>query len=169
MRAEGVENVAFVWHSYASVPYKNYPLSNWYPGDDYVDWVGISIFGHAYAENGINAEGMAVLEYAKAHKKPVMIAESNPIFGIENNNAKVWDEWFVNYFSLVYNKNIKAICFINEDWTSVNIDGLSEWKDARLYNNELVSGAWFRETNDEKYLKESADLFRQLGYKIKGK
>jgi hypothetical protein len=29
MRAEGVDNVAFVWHSYAAKPYKDYPLSAW--------------------------------------------------------------------------------------------------------------------------------------------
>jgi hypothetical protein len=28
-----------------------------------------------------------------------------------------WDQWFVNFFSFAYNKNIKAISFINEDWT----------------------------------------------------
>ncbi|MFD2726263.1 glycoside hydrolase family 26 protein [Hyunsoonleella rubra] len=164
LRAEGVDNIAYVWHSYAAAPYKNYPLSDWYPGDDYVDWVGISIFGHAYSKTGLNKEGEAVLDFAKAHKKPVMIAESNPIFGIEADNPKVWDDWFVNYFSLVYEKNIKAICFINEDWTLVNIEGLSKWKDAKLYNNELVSKAWFKETDKDKYLKASSKLFEQLGY-----
>ncbi len=48
MRAEGVENIAFVWHSYAARPFNDNALSSWYPGDDYVDWVGISVFGHAY-------------------------------------------------------------------------------------------------------------------------
>ncbi|MEM7138678.1 MAG: hypothetical protein AAF500_19015, partial [Myxococcota bacterium] len=41
-RDEGVTNVAFVWHSYASRPYNGYALSDWYPGDDYVDWVAVS-------------------------------------------------------------------------------------------------------------------------------
>lgn len=164
MRSEGINNVAYVWHSYASEPYKNYALSEWYPGDDYVDWVGISIFAHSYAKTGLNAAGDAVLDFAKQHKKPVMIAETNPVFGIDKNNAKVWDDWFVNFFSMVYNKNIKAICFINEDWTRINIEGLSKWKDARLYNNEQISKAWFRETNKDRYLKQSTELFKQLGY-----
>lgn len=164
MRSEGVNNVAYVWHSYASVPYKNHALPKWYPGDDYVDWVALSIFAHSYAKAGINTEGETVLNFAKQHKKPVMLAEVNPIFGIDKNNAKVWDDWFVNLFSLVYNKNIKAICFINEDWTNVKIEGLSEWKDARLYNNDTISKAWFKETNKDKYLKESPELFEQLGY-----
>ena len=164
MRAEGVDNVAYVWHSFASTPYKNYALSAWYPGDDYVDWVGISIFAHAYSKTGINAEGEAVLDFAKQHKKPVMIAEANPIFGIDENSTKIWDDWFVNFFSMVYNKNIKAICFINEDWPNTNIEGLSKWKDARIYNNEQISKAWFGETNKDRYLKQSPELFKQLGY-----
>ena len=93
-----------------------------------------------------------------------MIAEANPIHGIDNINPEVWDNWFVNFFSFVYNKNIKAICFINEDWTRININGLAEWKDARLYNNKQISDAWFKETNKPKYLKSSHTLFKQLDY-----
>ena len=93
-----------------------------------------------------------------------MIAESNPIFGITEHSTEVWDNWFVNYFSLAYNKNIKAICFINEDWNRLKIEGLSDWKDARIYNNEEISKAWFMETNKDKYLKQSDELFEQLGY-----
>lgn len=166
MRAEGVTNVAYVWHSYASTPYKNYKFSDWYPGDDYVDWIGVSIFAHAYSKSGINNEGSAVLNFAKVHKKPTMVSEANPIFGIDKNDTKVWEDWFVNFFSMVYNKNIKAICFINEDWTKVNIPGISDWKDSRLYNNPLISKAWFAETNKNRYLKESPNLFKQLGFNI---
>lgn len=163
MRGEGAENIAFVWHSYASPTFKGYPLSDWYPGDDYVDWVGISLFGHMYASH-LNPEGVAVLKFAKEHQKPVMIAEANPIFGIEKDNPEVWNNWFVNFFSLTYSKNIKAISFINEDWGRMAIEGLSDWKDARLYNNKQVSAAWFKETNKDRYLKQSPELFEQLGY-----
>lgn len=165
MRKKGVDNVAFVWHSYAAKPYKDYPISAWYPGDDYVDWVGISVFGHAY--NGIDFGQYCddVLEFAKTHKKPVMIAESNPIHGVDSNSADVWDDWFVNYFTFIYNKNIKAISFINENWPETRIPGITEWKDSRLFNNEQVSRAWFEETNKDRYLKQSTELFSQLGYK----
>ena len=164
IRAEGTNNIAFVWHSYASKPFKNYTSSAWYPGDDYVDWVGISVFGHAYAGTDFGPNCDAILKFAKQHKKPVMIAESNPIQGIDKENIEVWGQWFVNFFSFIYNKNIKAISFINEDWPRTGIDGISEWKDGRLYNNEEVSKAWFKETNKDHYLKQSKKLFEQLGY-----
>ncbi len=164
MRKKGVDNIAFVWHSYASKTFKNYPLSAWYPGDDYVDWVAISVFGHAYNGENFGPYCEDVLKFAKQHKKPVMIAESNPINGIDSVSASVWDEWFVNYFSFIYRNNIKAMSFINEDWTQANIPGISEWKDSRLYTNEQVSRAWFEETNKDRYLKQSTELFNQLGY-----
>lgn len=168
MRAEGVDNIAFVWHSYGYATYKGYPLSDWYPGDEYVDWVGISVFGSPYGGADLSPEGDALLDFAKKHQKPVMIAESNPVHGIAKDNADVWDQWFVNFFSLTYSKNIRAISFINEDWKRLTIDELpADWTDARLYNNEQVSKAWFRETNQDRYLKQSPELFEQLGYSRK--
>lgn len=164
MRKKGVNNVAFVWHSYASKPFKDYPLSAWYPGDDYVDWIGISVFGHAYGGADFGPYCDTVLNFAKEHKKPIMIAESNPVKGIDKESTKVWDQWFVNFFNFIYNKNIKAVSFINEDWQKLSIQGISHWKDGRLYNNEKVSKAWFQETNKERYLKQSPELFGQLGY-----
>ncbi|MEJ6791378.1 MAG: hypothetical protein QNK89_01195 [Lacinutrix sp.] len=94
-----------------------------------------------------------------------MIAEANPIKGIYKDNIDVWDEWFVNFFSFIYNKNIKAVSFINEDWNRLFIDGISHWKDSRLYNNEKISRAWFKETNKNRYLKQSPQLYNHLGYK----
>lgn len=164
MRDKGADNIAFVWHSYASKPFKDYKLSAWYPGDDYVDWVAISVFGHAYGDADFGPYCDDVLNFAREHKKPVMIAESNPINGIDKDNNDVWDQWFVNFFNFIYKKNIKAISFINEDWPQTGIDGISEWKDGRLYNNEQISKAWFKETNKDRYLKQSAALFKQLGY-----
>ncbi|WP_340201552.1 glycoside hydrolase family 26 protein [Ascidiimonas sp. W6] len=165
LRKEGVNNIAFVWHSYAAVPFKNYQLSDWYPGDTYVDWIGISVFGHAYGNSDFGTHCDDVLQFAKLKKKPVMIAESNPIKGIYNDNTDVWDQWFVNFFTFIYNKNIKAVSFINEDWERLYIQGISDWKDSRLFNNEKIAKAWFMETNRNVYLKQSPELYGQLGYK----
>lgn len=164
MRAEGAHNIAFVWHSYASEPYKGFPLSEWYPGDEYVDWIGISVFGHAYGGSNFGPHCDHAVNFARQHRKPIMIAESSPVYGIDSDNMEVWDQWFVNFFSFIYSRNIKAVSFINEDWSRLKIDGISEWKDSRLQNNRLVSGAWFQETSKDRYLKQSPELFEQLGY-----
>jgi hypothetical protein len=164
MRAEGAENIAFVWHSYASLPFNDHPLSAWYPGDDYVDWVAISVFGHAYNGTDFGPYCDDVLQFAKAHRKPVMIAESSPINGIDKESTEAWNQWFVHFFTFTYSRNIKAISFINEDWPSFGLAGIEAWKDSRLYNNSQIADAWFRETNKDRYLKQSTDLFEQLGY-----
>ena len=93
-----------------------------------------------------------------------MIAESNPIKGIASDSLDAWNDWFVEFFSFVYRKNIKAIAFINEDWQSLQIPGISEWQDGRLSNNEEIARLWFEETNQDHYLKQSPKLFEQLGY-----
>lgn len=164
LRGEGVDNLALVWHSYAYETYKGYPISDWYPGDDYVDWVGISVFFQPYYGAGLGPHGDAVLEFARARRKPVMIAEANPVRGIEREGTEAWNEWFVSFFSLIYEKNIRAVSFINENWNRVSIEGIEEWGDARLYNNAEISSAWFEETRKDRYLKQSPELFRQLGY-----
>jgi hypothetical protein len=163
VRAEGADNIAFVWHSYASPTYRGFLLSDWYPGNEYVDWVGISLFGHMY-KSKLNAEGDAVFEFAREHKKPVMVAESSPIRGIDKGDCDAWDNWFVNFLSLTYNRNVKAISFINTNWDRHAIEGISEWRDARLQNNEKVYRAWFQETSKDRYLKQSLELFELLGF-----
>jgi len=162
MRAEGVENVAFVWHSYAAPPAGGRPISAWYPGDDYVDWVAVSLFGQMYsASPGRYVD--AVFDFAREKRKPVMVAESSPIQGIRAGSTAVWSSWFAKVFSLSYARNIKAITFISQDWEQYPSNGV-DWADARLQNNELVSEAFFAETNKSRYLKQSPTLFQELGY-----
>ncbi|MEM7135792.1 MAG: glycosyl hydrolase [Myxococcota bacterium] len=162
-REEGVDNVAFVWHSYASEPYKGYPVESWYPGDDYVDWVAVSMFGHLYGpEPGPNAD--AVFDFARSHKKPMMIAEASPVRGIMADDLDSWNTWFVNLFSLAYERNVKAISFINANWSEFAAVQPLNWQDARLQNNQTVADAFFMETAKAKYLNQSPELFEQLGF-----
>lgn len=162
-REEGVTNVAFVWHSYAAPPYKDYALGSWYPGDDYVDWVAVSLFGHLYGPDP-GPDANAVFDFAKAHGKPMMIAEASPSLGIFDGDLHSWNTWFVNYFSLAYERNIKAITFINADWKQYWWLVPPDWQDARLQNNETVAKAWLMETAKDRYLKQSPQLFEQLGF-----
>ena len=163
LRAEGADNIAFVWHSYAAPTYKDYPLSAWYPGDAYVDWVGISLFGHMYSPR-LSKEADEAFNFARQHKKPVMIAEASAINGIDSDSTDAWDTWFVNFLSLTYRKNVKAISYINANWPSYpGFDSLN-WKDARLQNNSVIADAWFKEMDKDRYLKQSPELFQLLGY-----
>lgn len=72
--------------------------------------------------------------------------------------------WSGRYFSLAYERNIKAISFINTDFTRYPFLVEAGWQDARLQNNETVAKAWFMETAKDRYLKQSPQLFGQLGF-----
>ena len=84
--------------------------------------------------------------------------------GIAAESLDTWNTWFVNFLSLTYERNVKAISFINTDWHRMAIPGIEEWEDARLQNNEKIYRAWFEETGKARYLKQSAELFEQLGF-----
>lgn len=86
------QRVAFVWHSWAAT--RTVPLlTDFYPGDDAVDWVGVSIFQQLYPwandiqtgnhfAGGNKQQLKEVLEFAKSRDKPIMIAESTPFGGM---------------------------------------------------------------------------------------
>lgn len=78
-------NVAFVWAPNGGLPKSDalgvpkLPLSNWYPGDSYTDWIGFS----AYPEYSTPAstvltkpEGLNyIADYAASRNKPLVLAE----------------------------------------------------------------------------------------------
>lgn len=92
LREEQVKNVEYVWQSAA------FPLDimidggytdirQWYPGDEYVDWMGVSMFAHLDEKPGIKTEFIPptsrelvgkVLQLARERGKPVFIAEASP-------------------------------------------------------------------------------------------
>ena len=85
-RTHKTYNVAFVWHSYGEAPRDNISVDSWYPGDEYVDWCGLSIFNQPY---NCQTQHLCEFEYAdrflsfcKSRFKPSMIAESTPYGGI---------------------------------------------------------------------------------------
>lgn len=92
LRAEQVSNTRFVWQA-AVFPMdrmhdgKPDRLSDWYPGDDYVDWMGFSSFVGLDERPAIEVDEAPptarelideLLTLAREHGKPVMIAEAAP-------------------------------------------------------------------------------------------
>lgn len=73
-------NVALVW-CVNSIPEKN--IADYYPGDDYVDWVGINFYSVPFYDNIVSRPGLAdnpadTLKYVYgkyATKKPIAICE----------------------------------------------------------------------------------------------
>jgi len=111
VRAKGSDNVQFVWQGAAAVVDEiidggHEDIRQWYPGDDYVDWMGLSWFMNpnetiqvaspAYVPPTPLEMSNEILEYARERGKPVMIAEASPqAMDLKNrfiaDHAGIWD------------------------------------------------------------------------------
>lgn len=151
-REEGAYNVAWVWSvlSWPSIPYggtNSISLSSIYPGDNYVDWIGIECYNQNFlplpeACNSNDIQGI----YREAlplsvNPKPLMMAEMGAIEDIINPNAK--PEWIKNALSFDRTQSIpfkypeiKAIFYWNDGrdplklWIESSIESTNAFKEA---------------------------------------
>ncbi len=127
-RSEGVQNVTWVFHVNAS----SAPNAGWnthaayYPGDDYIDWIGVSVYG---------AQTPAVLRNWNPHFREVMdytypaiasISRSRPIavleFGVvENKHKPAWIRAALADLKSGRYPRIKAVSWWHSNWR--NADG----------------------------------------------
>lgn len=155
LRQREVRNVATVWHSYASgTPHS---LEAWYPGDTYVDWVGLSYFDQP--EDLMEP----VVQFAKQHHKPLMIAEATPRGIGTGMDDLSWKAWFHLMFSFAERQHVKAISYINSNWEAQPMWRGQGWGDAQVQANAFVKAAWLKELAQPKYLQASPELFTILG------
>ena len=174
LRAAEVKNVKFVWQA-ALLPLdemvdgQHDDLEDWYPGDDYVDWMGISLFILLDEEPEVATEPEPptarelideLLDFARRHGKPVMIAEASPqgydlTHGFNAHVAPIWDgpqaegrrllspediwnEWYAPVFDYMGQNGdvIQALAYINCHWDVQDLwDAPYEggyWGDSRL-------------------------------------
>ena len=72
----------------------------WYPGDEYVDWWGISLYSYNDFQSTTTVTFMTA---SMAHQKPVMIAESTPAnIGVLNGQTSWEQNWFHRLFQFSY-------------------------------------------------------------------
>lgn len=150
-----VENCATVWQSTGR--FDSTYLMKWYPGDEYVDWVGYSHFDNF---------GEATLQIARSHNKPVMIAESTPLHlqTDEGMPEDVWNQWFAPFFKQIHDNSdvIRAVAYINADWESQPMWAGQNWGDSRIQENEYIQNKWLEEVSSNFWLNASPSLFQQL-------
>ncbi|WP_246615752.1 glycoside hydrolase family 26 protein [Aquimarina litoralis] len=176
LRDKGVKNTAFVWQSTGFMSPNEGDLESWYPGDEYVDWLGFSFFNR-WADQ-------KMIDFARKKGKPVFIAEASPTitspdFDKNTGNTKetqlsnpeqaeeAWQEWFVPFFKTIDENPdvVKAVHYINCHWDShpMWVDNPTFKRiDARLQLSDTISKRWVEVTSDPKYIKSSPDLYDQL-------
>lgn len=193
IKDQGASNIATVWQS-ASWPdgygNANYDigaanhLNHWYPGDDAVDWIGMSVFYRDLSQWNYRPPRtpqqaqQLVLDFARGHGKPVMIAESAPQgfrtgqltrSVIQQNDphpvsaGQIWQAWYRPYFDFIKaNKDIiRAVAYINTHWETQPMwqcrPGIAagqpgcnggNWGDSRVQANGYIKAKWLEQVND---------------------
>ncbi len=131
IQAKGSTNAALVWQSTSC---GESSIADWYPGDEFVDWVGAS-----YGECANIA-----IQFAREHYKPVMLEATS--------QDKGWDEWFAPFLKFVTDNNdvVRAVTYINSG-------------ESRLLNEDNIK-SWKTETKQSFWLRASPSLFNTLGF-----
>jgi len=169
LRAHGVDNVAYIWHS-AGAFFRDIlgigpSLAAFYPGDDYVDYFGISYWGELINPLGFST-GMTRALYEKRTREllneargmglELVIAESTPAYvGTTSGRASL--EWYKNYFALIEEYDIRMASLISIPWGQE--ERWTEWfwfgfwpADARLQADPKIVELFLNKVTEERYL-----------------
>jgi endo-1,4-beta-D-glucanase Y len=161
LKAKQLANVALVWHSTAECNGK--PIESWYPGDEFVDWIGVS---YAAQSDCGYATVNSVLNFARTRGKPLLVAATPQGYDIGQlayspdgqqvthlTSGNLWKAWFQPFFDFVRKNTdvIRAVTYLN--------DGT-----AQVQANPGILARWKTEATDNRYLQASPDLFDKLGY-----
>ncbi len=141
--AEGASRVAFVWHTLDTADYMTY-----YPGDDYVDWWGVSVFiNDADVDPFLNE----FIQSAAAHRKPVMVAEATPRYMGAAGGERSWKKWYKPLFDLMFAyPHVKAFCYINASWEDYPDRTFSH--DARIQGNNSIAEQFRAMMSDSRFI-----------------
>lgn len=171
-RKEGVKNITWCFHVYPPQDtgvenelhqsWNN--MINYYPGDDYIDWIGISVYGafdrgttwNSFTEilDGAYAELSAI-----SVKKPLAVFEFGVLEDPSQGNKTAWIQDALQSIESGRYPRIKAISYWNEKWsdcTVVCLPGLngeinlrldSSPKTAEVYRRIIASPFFVTEPN----------------------
>ena len=127
VRARGASNIMWVLHlnNYAAYYVPGGGMANFYPGADYVDWLGLSVYGKQFREDGNWAFFRDLIDWPYTEiasvdpNKPIMLAE----FGVGDfpkSGSKA--QWVSDALSMIRRyPRIKAAIYWHERWQ--NEDG----------------------------------------------
>ena len=185
LQNRGVTNVAYVWQS-AAWGETGTNFDPWYPGDQYVDYVGLSFF---FFDQNFNADELqALLDFARNKNKPIQMSEvsaqyyefdqgtfhpfDNPGAPQNIGGQGIWDQYFRDQLlPFVRNNNdvVRVVAYINADWQNQPQwrwpdAGNGFWGDTRIEANSTITTNWQNEIGDSNFwLHGSPSLLSDLG------
>lgn len=178
-RAAGATNVDFVFciesHGDADVfgvDAEGNP--KWYPGDAFVDWLGVDLFPVASfraptAARRQNTRARAgklsdivdsVMRHARATGKPVFVGECSPYPHLVRDAKtdpngeiarQVWRDWFEPFIAwLDAHPEVRAVAYCPVEWSAY--DPYTDWGDARIERNPLLLESWRTELSKDRWI-----------------
>ena len=153
---EEAPNVIMVWTVFT---FPQATIKKYYPGDEYVDWVGVNIYNVVYHNNNKNfsawhEDPLELLDYVYdnySHKKPIQISE----FGATHyttTDGKYYEDFAIDKISRMYNglktkyPRVKSIFYFN-------VNNLINAPKGRRINNYAL-------TDNENILKNYRELVK---------
>ncbi|HVU23691.1 MAG TPA: hypothetical protein VHE13_06155 [Opitutus sp.] len=167
-RMRSCRDILLVWHSFAMQPtYEDRPIAEWYPGDDVVDWIGLSYF--QVGEEGFHRAPNRdeVLAMARARQKPVLIAEASAIRYTARqkklSGAAYWDYWYAPFLRLIAeHPEIRAVSIIDVDWDSQRQHASLDWGDARIEADPVLLQRWRRAAAEPWWMAADQGLYDRI-------
>ncbi len=137
-RQEGAENITWFFHANAdSFPEEEWnKIGNYYPGDNYIDWVGLSVYGAIFPDEKQDWEELSFREkFLKTYQQVKAFAPNKPLavleFGVIEDPRK--PAWIRQAFDFIKQfPDIKAISWWQERWE--NEDG--SFSDLRINSSQ---------------------------------
>ena len=165
LRAEGADNFATLLGS-ARRHIDIATIEKYYPGDDYVDWLGYS-YWHGTPNHP------HLLDFAKQKNKPVFIAETTPRgFNLgeqATTEPLIWWDWFDLLFTHMeqYPEQIKAVSYINTHWEPQPMWNKRAWGDARLQAaHPFIQEQWRKKMTEARYVHSVDGVYDVIGFKL---
>lgn len=125
-RAKGANNILWVFHAnnYGSTDAWN-QCAQYYPGSEYVDWLGLSVYGKQFSEGGGWADFFDLVDWPYREicevdsTKPVMLAEYG-VGEFPKSGSKAG--WFRDALTMMKSRwpRLKAAVYWNERWQNAN-------------------------------------------------
>ena len=157
IREAHLDSVATVWNPTAA-GFDGSSFMRWYPGDDVVDWWGVSLFDIKDFDNQQLSE---FLERARSHGKPVIISEAAPVFQSGSpgrvRGPKSGAEaaaWYRRLATLLNDHpEIQGVVVISVDWRKVKATPPGvEWPDLRIGQWPGAVAMWKKELSDKRFI-----------------
>ena len=161
LRAKGVNNFATVLAA-SRHHIKRDIWDAYWPGDDYVDWIGYSFWSNEIRQP-------VALELAREKGLPVFIAEITPRgFWLDKASGDlVWFDWFQVLFDHIEQNRdvIKAISYINANWDADPMWQGKGWGESRIEINPRLSQRWQEKMDESLYLHTTEGIYQNIGFK----